>query len=303
MAIKFGLVGFGTVSPYYLDAFCSYEGDAELVAVCDTNTSKKARIIQWGFDYCKTIEELVDNPKIEAVIIATPNYLHAEQAICSLKADKHVLIEKPMALNLTQAVRMVEIAKKQDKTLITGFHDRYHPSVQDLLKKRLKIKRIESVNSENILKHCSKENPWYLKRQFSGGGCVIDNGINFIDIFYELMGNSLKIKNVKLYHDKPELDTETRADIDFIFDEGTGNLRLDWTGEEIKSIVSDYFDNSTIITDLLETDKIQDGSSYMYDEYKFMLADFIQKIKEGKEFGQRGLEIQKLIEDIYSKQN
>ena len=165
-----------------------------------------------------------------------------------------------------------------------------------------KIKRIESINSENILRHCSTENQWYLKRQFSGGGCVIDNGINFIDIFYELVGTSLKIENVRLCHDNAELDVETRADIDFVFNGGTGNLKLDWTGKEIKSIISDYIDGSTIIvTDLLETDGLRDGSSYMYGEYKSMLADFMQKIREGKEFGQRGLEVQKLIEIVYLK--
>src|SRR5437763_3451281 len=74
--------------------------------------------------------ELLEQPDIDAVLIATPNHLHASMAIEALKARKHVLLEKPLATNFKDALKVVETAKKTKRTIMVGQGDRFHRQTQ-----------------------------------------------------------------------------------------------------------------------------------------------------------------------------
>src|SRR4051812_13240882 len=70
---------------------------------------------------------LAKHPELDAISVCTPNGLHAENTIAALEAGKHVIVEKPMAMNAKQAQAMVDAAKRAKKTLVVGFQHRFEP--------------------------------------------------------------------------------------------------------------------------------------------------------------------------------
>jgi predicted dehydrogenase len=77
-------------------------------------------------------DEMLCDPAVDVVYLASPNFLHAQQAVKAAQAGKHVLWEKPMALTMEEAHRMVDACKKHDFRLGVGFHLRFHPGHQAL---------------------------------------------------------------------------------------------------------------------------------------------------------------------------
>src|ERR1051325_922693 len=74
--------------------------------------------------------DLLDQPDIDAVTVATPNHLHARIALDALQARKHVLLEKPMAMNAKEAAKLVETAKKMRRTFMVGQNLRFNRHTQ-----------------------------------------------------------------------------------------------------------------------------------------------------------------------------
>src|SRR5512143_2210839 len=74
-----------------------------------------------------SLENLLKNPEIQAVFIASPNSLHAQHTKMAAEAEKHVLVEKPMAVNVSEALDMVNACRKNRVKLSVGFHLRQHP--------------------------------------------------------------------------------------------------------------------------------------------------------------------------------
>lgn len=122
-------------------------------------------------------EKLLEDPEIELVYNALPPSEHARWSIAALKAGKHVLVEKPFAMNGREAEEMVEVAQRAGRHLIEGFHDRYHPAFLHLLSLRDsgalgKIKSIKAEFSVTI--------PFDAKNirhdPAAGGGALMDLG-------------------------------------------------------------------------------------------------------------------------------
>ncbi|GEM_PF-2687839 len=293
MAIKFGLVGYGTIAPFYLKAI-EKNPNTLLLAVCDTDESKKAEIEKKGFHYLRDYKELISNEDIDAIIIAAPNYLHSKITIAALKAGKHVICEKPMATNAKDASEMVKTAKKEKKALFVAFHCRFNEQVLKMKSKNKDIVGFRAVNFENILDHCNSNNPWYLNKKLSGGGCIIDNGINFIDVLYEFIQPLTFVKSEIL--DERE-GIEVKAKLFF----KQGELELDWnSSKEVKKIVLISENNDEYQINFLDKENDESIGSHMFHEYENLLEYFLTCLKNTNCYGERGLYIQQIIDKIYS---
>src|SRR5689334_12205379 len=99
MAIRYGVIGCGAIGQRRHIPEIAANKNAVLAALCDINegrvqeVAEKYKVEQTFTDY----RDMLKSVELDAVVIGTPNYLHAPQAIDSLKAGKHVLVEKPMA--------------------------------------------------------------------------------------------------------------------------------------------------------------------------------------------------------------
>lgn len=135
-------------------------------------------------------EELAEDPSIEATVIATPNALHAPQAIACLRAGKHVLVEKPMAMNLAECDEMIAAARGSEASLMVAHCWRFHPEVRKLRERIAAGELGEVVKTRGYGIH--KEwgpSGWFVQKALAGGGALIDMGVHAIDTVRFLLGD------------------------------------------------------------------------------------------------------------------
>jgi predicted dehydrogenase len=131
--VTVGVVGLGYWGPNLARNFAVLEG-CELRWVCDISDSARERVRGLPGDARLTAEldELLADPELDAVAVATPVASHAEVASRVLEAGKHCLVEKPMAQSVSDAERLVEVAADSGRLLMAGHLLEYHPGVRKL---------------------------------------------------------------------------------------------------------------------------------------------------------------------------
>ena len=120
--VGWGMVGIGGIAATVGPVFATTAG-ARLVGVAARDPQRTAAFAarHGAVRSYETFEALLSDPEIEAVYLGTPNWLHAEQAIQALVAGKHVLVEKPMAISVADAERMVSAARSSLPRLNGGW--------------------------------------------------------------------------------------------------------------------------------------------------------------------------------------
>src|SRR5437867_962563 len=119
--LRCAVIGAGAVGLEHLHSLIGCPR-AVAVAIAETHP-QRAREASDRFKIPRSyvdFRELLEQPDIDAVTVAVPNHLHAPMAIEALKARKHVLLEKPLATNLKDALKVVETAKKMKRTVMVG---------------------------------------------------------------------------------------------------------------------------------------------------------------------------------------
>jgi len=127
--ITFGALGAARITPEALIKPCQQEPRAQ-VSLIAARDKRRAAIFatQHSIDFiAENYDELVNDPRINAVYIALPIHAHHQWAIQALRAGKHVLCEKSLASNQRQAVEMAQVAAETGLILMDAFHYRYHP--------------------------------------------------------------------------------------------------------------------------------------------------------------------------------
>jgi 1,5-anhydro-D-fructose reductase (1,5-anhydro-D-mannitol-forming) len=146
------------------------------------------------------IEDALTDPDVEAVLVSTPNSLHAAHALAALQADKHVLVEKPMATSIGDAVAMVQAARAQNRLLGVGFHLR-HNRVIERGRRRIAEGAIGDVQYASAQFNLVSSPPARLniahaawKRdaaQMGGAGALMGLGVHLVDLVRYLFGQEV----------------------------------------------------------------------------------------------------------------
>src|SRR5690349_20393096 len=119
--LRCGVIGAGAIGLEHLNRFLHCQRGTE-VAICETNPARakeaadRFKIPRSYSDY----RELLDQADIDAITIALPNHLHMPVAVEALKARKHVLLEKPMAMNAREAAKIIDTAAKMRRIVMVG---------------------------------------------------------------------------------------------------------------------------------------------------------------------------------------
>ncbi len=126
--VGFGVIGTGIIGEEHALVYSRLPG-SELVAVCDVNAERaKAMAEKYGARvYYTDYQELLRNPDIQAVSVATPDFAHRDIAVAAAQAKKHVLCEKPLATSPEDAQAIVDAAKKTGVKLMVDYHNRVNP--------------------------------------------------------------------------------------------------------------------------------------------------------------------------------
>jgi len=195
--INWGIIGVGNVCEIKSGPAFNIVKDSSLVAVMRRDELKvkdfaqRHNVAKWYIN----ADDLINDPEINAVYVATPPHKHKEYTIKALEAGKPVYVEKPMALNFHEAQEMVNVSKKTGIPLFVAYYRRWFPyflKIKELLDSET-LGKILAINLTNILP-ARKEDfdlnkpPWHLIPKISGGGYFFDLACHQLDILDFLLG-------------------------------------------------------------------------------------------------------------------
>ena len=181
---KWGLIGASTIAREWVISAIRATG-GEVVSVMSTNAErgKEYAEAQGIAKSVTTLEELVNDPDIDAVYISTTNELHRDQALAAAKAGKHILCEKPLAMSLNDARAMVQAAKDAGVVMATNHHLR-NAATHRAMREAIKAGRIGTPLSARVF-HAVYLPPhlqgWRLDKPEAGGGVILDITVHDAD--------------------------------------------------------------------------------------------------------------------------
>lgn len=205
--VNWGIIGCGNVTEAKSGPAFNRVKDSKLVAVMRRDGAKskdyaqRHNVPQWY----SNAAELIENPDIHAVYIATPPDSHARYTVMAAEAGKHVYVEKPMALDYSQCRRMIRAAEKAGVSLFVAYYRRALPSFLKV-KELVESGRIGDPRFVNIRlfkappeKRLYKDDlPWRYKPEISGGGIFVDLGSHQLDYLDYLFGPIISVKSFAL---------------------------------------------------------------------------------------------------------
>lgn len=183
--VRFGVLGLGAIAQTaHLPALAKMRG-AEIAALCD-NDAAKARGIAQRFNvknWCTDIDDLLDVPDLDAIVICSPNHAHEVHTLSALKAGKHVLVERPVALSSKGVERLVAAAEKADRLLMVANNHRFRLDAQtlDSFLRGGELGKLVAVRA-GAYRRRGPSAPWRQRRQEAGGGAFLELGLPLLDL-------------------------------------------------------------------------------------------------------------------------
>ena len=182
--LKVGIAGYGVVGKRRRECVEQHPS-LEMVAVCDQVFPDDVSIVN-GFRGYKSYKQLLKE-NLDILIVCLTNDIAPEVTIAALEAGLHVFCEKPPGKNVSDIIRVIDIEQqKPDLKLMYGFNHRYHYSVQDALKLIQSDEMGKIINMRGVYGKAKlitfNQPDWRTKREISGGGVLLDQGIHMVDL-------------------------------------------------------------------------------------------------------------------------
>src|SRR5256884_3228398 len=195
---KVALLGAGFIADIHIESYHRFVPDAEVVAVFTRKPqraaafAKKHHISHWFSD----LEDSIAESGCEVVDICLPNFLHHRAVLAAAKAGKHVIIEKPFALNLEEADEMIAASKAAKRKLMYAEELCFAP----------KYERVRKLVNEGAIgkifqmrqceKHSGPHSHWFYDVNPSGGGALMDMGCSGIGWFRWMLGGKSTVRTL-----------------------------------------------------------------------------------------------------------
>lgn len=181
------LVGLGRYSNFMLGPVLQETEHAYLAGIV-TGTPSKAK--EWSKKYnipekniynYETFDQIADNPDIDIIYVVLPNFMHAEYTIRAAKAGKHVICEKPMAMNPKECEQMIKACDQANRLLSIGYRLHFEPHHREIMRLGQekvfgKVKVVEASFGFNF----QDDSSWRIKKALGGGGAIMDLGVYII---------------------------------------------------------------------------------------------------------------------------
>jgi predicted dehydrogenase len=190
--IRVGFIGTGGIASFQASQLLKAAENVEIVAGCDVKEEACKKFAD-TYEVPHTFtdyNDLLTLDGVDAVSVCTPNFMHKDPTIAALQAGKHVIVEKPMAMNADEAKAMVAAAEESAGTLVMGFQYRLSPEAQVLKRYRdegqfgnVLFARVQALRRRGIPN-------WgvFGRKELQGGGPLIDIGVHLIECAHFLMG-------------------------------------------------------------------------------------------------------------------
>jgi UDP-N-acetyl-2-amino-2-deoxyglucuronate dehydrogenase len=192
--IRFAIIGCGRISYRHIEAIQA-NNDAELIALCDLNLSRAEEMnSQAKVKIYQNYNEMLQNEKIDVVCIMTPSGMHAEHAMEIInKYGKHIVVEKPMCLNIADGQLLIETALKNKIKLFIVHQNRFNKAIQKI-KSALESGFFGKTVLSTIRIRWSRGQAYYDRDPWRGtwaldGGALTNQAIHHIDLMKWLVGD------------------------------------------------------------------------------------------------------------------
>jgi len=330
--VKLGILGLGGMGQLHLKN-CLLMKNLN-VAVADKSKSALHRAREVGVkEIYKDYEELLQKARVDAVVVALPNFLHQESACLAAENGVDIFVEKPLARTSEECRGIMQSAKKNSVKLMVGFYQRFldQNQVVKSMVDRGVLGDIELIACESVSRgpFFSRFPPspvpeWWFNVEMVGGGALLDTGCHAIDLMRWLINDEASVQYVFLGY-KFRLQLEDTACLYLQFNKGTrATLMTGWFASEttqriafygtagsaslgkptseisMKRAVSEVVKNvmRKLLGKNIEPYSLSKGPKAYYRE----LEHFIDCVREDKEpliTGKDGLEVAKLIDEAY----
>ena len=225
--VRWGLIGCGDVARKRVAPALRDSTLCELVAVSRARSeladsfAREFGARRWSADW----HDFLMDYEIDAIYVATPVHLHAEQTIAAAERGKHVLCEKPMALNVAECDRMIAACRANDVKLGVAYYRHFYPAVRRVKELvdsgELGVPVVAQINAfEWFDPSQSDPRAWLINRSLSGGGPMFDFGCHRIEVLIDIFGDVREVKATlaNTFFDREVEDTATAV---FQFKRGT----------------------------------------------------------------------------------
>jgi len=183
MTLKIAFTGTGYISKIHAAA-AQAQPDTQLVAVVNHRPESMAAFAaefgiprQYG-----AVDALLQDGGVDALIVSTPNYLHAPETIAALEAGVHVMVEKPMAMNAAEAEAMMAASRESGALLMVAHCWRFDPEVLWLKEQYERGRLGRIIRTKGYGVHVNwGPGGWFTQKKFAGGGALADMGIHALD--------------------------------------------------------------------------------------------------------------------------
>jgi predicted dehydrogenase len=240
--LRVALIGLGS----YANRVAEAMKDSKRAVITGLVSGTPSKLVSWRakynvpesncYDY-ETVDQIKNNADIDAVYIITPNALHKDMAIRMARAGKHVIVEKPMALNAKEAEEMVVACKKAGVQLLVGYRMHFEPKTLEIIRMRNagefgQVKFFQGLCGFRI----GDPKQWRLNKALAGGGSMMDIGIYAVNGARYMIG------------EEPTWVTAQETKTDFVkFAEGvdeTIQFQLGFPSGAVASCLSTYSMNN-----------------------------------------------------------
>ncbi|HYE75408.1 MAG TPA: Gfo/Idh/MocA family oxidoreductase [Blastocatellia bacterium] len=190
--IGVGIVGTGMIGKVHAEAIQSIP-NAKLVAVCGRNPERtKSFADKFGATAYTDLDQFLAHPNLQLVSICTPNGMHLEPGACAAQAAKHVIVEKPIEINLARADELISACDQAGVKLGVIYQSRFLADIQ-------RIKQAIEQNKLGRLMLCDAYVKWYRSPEYyadswhgnlklDGGGALINQAIHTVDLLQWIVG-------------------------------------------------------------------------------------------------------------------
>lgn len=253
-----GVMGCGGFGHFAMQHFLQVPG-VELIGL--TSTHREAAVSaakRFNAVLTDDIDEFLSLPGLDLVYVSTPPFLHYEHSLAALKAGKHVICEKPLALNKAQADEIMSLANEKNLLIVTDLMQKYNP-VYDMITRLIEEKPLGEMLHGYFENYASDEGltdeHWFWDKSKSGG-IYVEHGVHFFDMFEGWLGkgkvvsaqSSRRINNIEdqvqctvkyddgvyvnFYHGFTQAGRMDRQEMRLLFEKGDVTL-YEWVPDKV----------------------------------------------------------------------
>ena len=318
--IRWGVIGCGDISRKRVVPAINDLESCELTAVSRKDSAlvesfaREFGAKRWYEDW----KDLLQDSEVDAVYIATPVFLHAEQAIAAAMAGKHVLCEKPMGLNTSDCERILDACAANGVTFGTAYYRHFYPLVH-------RIKELIATGEIGLpvtadIQACEwfdrkpgEPRAWLLDKKMAGGGPMMDFGCHRIEVLLDLFGavGSQSSELLNLYF--KEREVEDTALLSLVFEQDVhATLRVSHAVSEGRDTLEIFGTKGSIHVPVLNGDKLilnRKGQEQVEfhpphaNVHQPLIEDFTRALLEKREpvvDGQIGRGVNQILDGIYT---